>query len=155
MFYVKKIDYRPWPVTVVQRVCDTVGNVVESENTFVAHFKPFSEAEFVAIVDQVDADLNIELADRTLSDNLERNARLFPELIVGWGDEVRGEFGNPLPFTRDLLAEMVTGSDGLSISIAINKAIEEIRFGIGPRKNLTTSPQPGQTPALGEAAPVN
>lgn len=55
-FIVRKTKHRAWPVTVTLLVGDDAGQVQAVKNTFVAHFRPFSEAEFDALVTRIAAD---------------------------------------------------------------------------------------------------
>ena len=56
MFVVRKINYRPWPVKVVFQEADAAGVIQSLEQTFIGHFRPFSEAEFEAVSAQVRGD---------------------------------------------------------------------------------------------------
>lgn len=153
MFRYRKIDYRPWPVTVALLLCaEATGAVEEVSNTFVAHFLPFTEAEYQAAIEAarqaVPPPEGMQEADMPLALGLRRNADLFARLISGWGDEVQDEAGESVAFSPAALAELVTGPDGMAISAGINRALTELRLGIAPQKNSLTSLPPG--PALDE-----
>lgn len=156
MFKVRRLAYRPWPVTISLLQCNEANGTVSAvENTAVFHFSPFTEEEFQANRKEVLE--KFELSDNDGStDNLPMeevlrfNAELFGRIIVGWGQEVQDENGAPVPFSKEILAGMITGLDGSPISAGINKAITEIRFGVAPVKNSKTSPEPG--PIQGEVA---
>jgi hypothetical protein len=83
---------------------------------------------------------------------LARNAYIFGRVMIGWGPEVCDEDGQPIAFSVQALEEMVTGPDGLAVSAALNEALLQIRFGIAPQKNLSTSPASGGE--RGESAPI-
>jgi hypothetical protein len=83
---------------------------------------------------------------------LERNAVYFGRLLAGWGDEVVGEDGQSIPFSADALHQLITGLDGNAISRALIEADNQIRYGMAPRKNASTSPAPGEASGAGEAA---
>jgi len=162
-FTVRKLAYRPWPVTVALFEADDAGNVSEVKNTFVAHFKPFTEDEFEALRQAANA-AHPAAPDSLAPDPdentpmpivLRRNADLFCGVIVGWGPEVRDEHGVPLPFSPAALSALVTGPDGAAVSVGIHKAIVQIRFGAAPEKNVETSPAPGPIPSAGGAAPTS
>lgn len=69
--------------------------------------------------------------DRKLSEVLADNARKFAGVLVGW-DEVTDPAGRPVTFTAALLEEQVCGPRGLALSAGINKALQQIRFGLSP-----------------------
>lgn len=150
-FKVRKTPYRAWPVTVRLLEGDAAGNVATLEQTFVAHFKPFSEAEYaeiVAAVEQLHPAAAREEKDGKAPNHaaaLARNANFFGRVLVGWGSEVQDADGNPLPFSQGALADLVTGPDGLAISGALVQAIGELRYGVAPEKNLKPSPAPGES----------
>ena len=151
-FTIRKLKNRPWPVTVRMKVCADNGEVTEIAETFIAHWKPFDEAEFKAIVDSAEATLPppAEGQDQPMRDVLARNALIFTALIEGWGEEVRDENGQPGPYSGDALAALIKGPDGVSVSSALNHALTEIRYGIAPAKNSPTSPEAGPAPASDE-----
>lgn len=153
MFRYRKIDYRPWPVTVALLLCaEATGAVEEVAKTFVAHFRPFTEEGYQAAIEAareaVPLPAGMLEADMPLALGLRRNADLFARLICGWGGEVRDEAGEAIAFSPAALAELVTGPDGMAVSAGINRALTELRLGIAPQKNSLTSPPPG--PALDE-----
>lgn len=169
-FVVRKTKYRAWLVTVKQSDCDAAGVVVESKSTFVAHFTAISEETMEALIAEAKAAhpviktavASLEGAAASplpLAEDefvpwslmLKRNAHLFRNLIVGWGPEVKDENGNPIPFTPDALADLVTGPDGMAISSGINDAVREMRYGIAPAKNSNASAAPGEISAPTEA----
>lgn len=151
-FKVRKLNHCPWPVTVKLLESDAKGCVVGVEQTFVAHWKTTSEAERKAIAEALDEAYPIP-AGRTALDNataLQRNAAYFCKLIVGWGDEVKDEAGLSIPFSTDVLAAMITGPDGMAISLGLINADSQIRYGVAPEKNSKTSPAPGESSGAGE-----
>lgn len=161
-FIVRKLKFRPWPVTVAQQDCAADGTVTQTESTFVGHFAPFTEEQFQALADAGDAAYPVPpkvdgepKKSRDMKDMLARNALIYAGLLVGWGAEVRDEGDQPLPFSAEALTALIVGPDGLAISTGLNKALDEIRFGMAPAKNLPTSPAPGPAPAAVEAAPAS
>ena len=154
-FTIKKLKHRPWPVTVKRVVSSEDGVITEVEDAFVAHFKPFDEAEYKALLDRFSIDVkgaDGEIkTDHPIADLLDNNAHIFCELLVGWA-KVLDDERNPVPFSPAGLRALVTGSDGLAVSTGINKAIAELRFGIAPAKNSQTSVEPGHAPAPAEGS---
>lgn len=177
---VRKSANRAWPVRVALQECDAAGVVNEVEQTFVAHFKPITEADRQALIDELDAACGSrataetvlaevsaivgdhdgaggdarevllrvaqamrKMGDLTTEESLERNARYFERLLVGWGDEVIGEDGQPIQFSAEALRALITGPDGNAVSRGLIDADNQLRYGIAPRKNASTSPAPG------------
>lgn len=147
MITIRKTAHCAWPVTVTLQHCDAAtGEVSASEHRFIGHFKPLSEAERKAIHDEVEAAFPVPEGDEarlSLPTVLERNAVLFPRLMVGW-DKVTDEAGVPVAFSAQTLKEWACGPDGLAVSAGLNTAINELRFGLAPAKNSPPSPAPGQ-----------
>ena len=165
-FTVRKTTHRPWPVSVALLASDDAGNVQEVVNTFVGHFRPFTEDEFdaayKAAIEAYPVPGRANATDTEKTDEqtpvkivLQRNAAIFSKVMVGWGAEVRDEQGQSIPFSTDALTALVTGPDGLAVSRGINSAVSQLRFGYAPAKNDLTSPTPGPTPGADEAAPTN
>ncbi len=155
-FIVQKTQKRPWPVTVLSQVCDAqTGNVVEQANKFIVYFGPFS----VADVDKLRESANLlhpapdgcAETETPLATILARNAEILPQLIDGWGPEVTDESGVPMPYSPMLLAGMITGPDGLALSIGLWHAVQQKNLGIPPAKNVLTSPEPGLEHGAAEA----
>ena len=164
-FTIRKTKHRAWPVSIALLEADAAGNVQEHISTFVAHFRPFTEDEFETIrkgvvaahpvLDEQEKPV-VETDERVpLPVTLRRNADLFAALMVGWGSEVTDEMRQPIPFSAAALAALVTGPDGLAVSVGINTALGQLRFGIAPAKNEPTSPAPGLTTGAVEVAPTN
>jgi hypothetical protein len=161
-FTLRQLKYRPWPVTVKLLEADETGEVSEHEFTFVLHFKPFSEAEFKAAFEASDAEKApaadaeaVPVADsekpagQPVALLLEKNSKLFARLVDGWG-KVLTEDGPPAPYSPEALQALVIGPDGLAVSAGIHRALNELRFGVAPAKNLPTSAAPGPSPAAAE-----
>lgn len=151
---IRKINHRPWPVTVRIPVCDeATGQVNELEQTFIAHWKAFSESTLKAIFEEADRRFPPPAGGGTppLDVALEKNAHVFAQLLTGWS-AVRDEAGNDIPYTEEALAGWVCGPDGLALSAGLNASLSEIRFGVAPAKNSPTSPAPGPAPAADEVA---
>lgn len=173
-FKIRKLDYRAWPVTVSLQECDDNGAVTEIEQTFVAHWKPVTEADRKAIEAEVDKVHPLpkpatDVARQTISAdpgeapaadggrlNLEallaRNADYFARLVVGWGPEVKDDAGQPVPFDVATLKALITGPDGLAFSTALVRADNEIRYGLAPAKNFKPSPAHGDVSDAGAGA---
>lgn len=161
MFKIRKLNHRPWPVTVTALECDeATGEVLAIEQKFIAHFKPFSESEFMKIRDAAQASVplpeGVDVDSPPMEITLARNAALFARIICGWGPEVTDESGQPVPYSTEALSELVTGPDGIAFSAGLSQALMEVRFGIAPAKNSKTSPMPGQMPGevMGETKSV-
>lgn len=152
-FQVRKASHRAWPVTVKLQDCHPNGDVYEVEQSFVGHFRAFTEAEYKAIVAEVEAIYppQPEGTPIDFSQTLTRNAEFFARLIVGWGPEVADENGQTLLFSTDALKAMITGPDGMAISAGLAVAVGQLRFGAAPAKNSPTSPAHGASSAAGEA----
>lgn len=156
MLKVRKLDYRPWPVTVTLQECiEATGEVKEVSNTFIAHFKPFTEQDLKAAREEAvaahPAPAGVEEDQLPLALMLQRNATFFALLVRGWGKEVVDEAGQPIPYSAEMLASLVTGPDGIPISAGLNAAIFQIQYGLAPQKNSGTSPSPGPSAGEGEA----
>ena len=157
-FTVRKITHRPWPVTITLMEADAAGVVHEVKNTFVGHFRPFTEEEFEAVMKE--SALIVPAPDAQeerlpMPVVLKRNAFIFSRLLVGWGPEVRDEHGASVPYSAEALSALVTGPDGRAVSIALNTALTQIRHGVAPEKNVETSPAPGQEICADEMAPTS
>ena len=162
-FTVRKITHRPWPVTVTLMEADAAGVVHEVENTFVGHFRAFTEEDFEAVMKESAVAVPALLATGAETSSsqeerlplpvvLQRNAFIFSRLMVGWGTEVRDEHGASIPYSAEALSALVTGPDGRAVSIALNTALSQIRFGVAPEKNVETSPAPGPEICADETA---
>ena len=153
-FKIRKLDHRAWPVTVTLRECDAAGAVTEVEQTFVAHFRPTTEAAREAIVAAADAAHPIPEGGTHLdmAAMLARNATYFCSMLKGWGPEVVDADGVPVPFSPEALAAEITGPNGIAFSAALVQADNEIRFGIAPAKNSKPSRAPGAASGAGEGA---
>lgn len=159
-FKIRKLDYRPWPVSVKFRECsESTGEVSDTPQVFIGHFRPFSEADIkrerLEIFGDEFADgYKASLASMPSSEYAEREAKFFAALMCGWA-EVRDETGADIPFSAAALRDLATGPDGAVFRRGLNDAVVEIRFGLAPAKNSSASPAPGRSPAVGEAAPAN
>lgn len=157
MLKFRKLDYRPWPVTVAFVTCDEdTGAVAELEQTFVAHFMCFAEADLLRIRREIFGDEANEvnqkrLADMPVAEYEQLEATFISNLVIGWS-KVADEGGASVPYGAATLRAMCTGADGAAFRRGFNRAISQIRFGVAPAKNVETSPSPGPTPASVEAA---
>lgn len=157
MLTYRKLDYRPWPITVGFLVCDeTTGAVTEVEQSFIAHFKPFTEADLLEarrklFGDEVEAEDRQRIADMAVAAYAVLEAGFFAALMCGWA-QMTNEAGTPLPYSAEALTGLCCGPDGAAFRRGINRAVSEIRFGVAPAKNAETSPSPGPVPAAVEAA---
>lgn len=151
---IRKINHRPWPVTVKLQTCNEAdGSVVAQEHTFIAHWKAFTEADLKTLFATAEARFPAvdaeEAVGERLADGLKKNAFVFGELLTGWS-KVQDETGCELPYSRELLTEWVCGADGLAVSGALNVSLSEVRFGVAPAKNSLPSPAPGEVPVADE-----
>lgn len=180
-YTVRKLPHRPWPVTVtLQRGADD-GTVAQESFTFVGHWKVCSEKERKALLTEmievfeakeraaqvvpeaalqeiaaaVDArSVALQRADEALGERartLEANAWYFARRLVGW-KLVLDEAGAPIPFSVEMLTELITGEDGFAFSSGLIEADQALRLGTAPEKNSATSPAPG--PAGEVASPT-
>lgn len=160
MLKFRKLDYRPWPVFVTFLVCDeATGAVAEAEQSFVAHFKPFTEDDLRTLRssffgDEAEAENKRRLADMPIADYAVLESGFFAALVCDWA-QVTNEAGTPLPYSAETLRELCTGHDGATFRRGFNRAVSEIRFGVAPAKNVETSPSPGPVPASGEGERVS
>lgn len=157
MLKIRKLNYRPWPVTVTLVECDeTTGEVTEVKHTFVGHFRPFDEAELLAhrreCFGDEDGDENKKrLGGLSVVEYNALEAQFFARLMCGWGG-VADEDEASLPYSEQALAALVCGRDGAAVRRALNVAVNELRFGLAPRKNAVPSPAPGPQPGEGAQA---
>lgn len=136
-----------WPVA----VCVPADNGRFEEWQFTGIFRVLSEAEFDAwsdkpVIEDVVADLEAvpaQVAALPLSEVLARNADKFAEVLVGW-DDVKSENGEAISFSVELFKAQVMGVHGRELSVGINTALRQIRYGVAPD-------QPGA--ALGNSVP--
>lgn len=173
-FRMRKAGSRPWPVKFTLLDSNEEGEVAPIEQGFIGFFVPFNEQQYDDIIAEEERkffgiDAAIVEANATAGESLavipqappigERpphvtlalNARIFARFMNGWS-KVMDADGNPIAYSTAALAELVTGPDGMAISVGINQALAQIRFGIAPAKNAQASPAPGLVPASGEAA---
>jgi hypothetical protein len=160
MLKYRKLDYRPWPVAVAFLDCDeATGTVTETEQTFIAHFKPFSEAGLLAarrsaFGDEADPTNKARLEEMPVARYAELEAEFFADLVIGWA-KIADESGRDVPYSAAALTALCVGEDGPAFRRGFNRAISQIRFGVAPAKNAETSPSPGPTPASVEVASAN
>lgn len=155
-YTVRKLDYRPWPVSVGILVCDDNGETTEVRQTFIAHFKPFTEEQVKAIREEIfgvgtDEELAARAEARCVADQGALEAQFLTRLVCGWSKLI-DENDTPLTFSEAALIALATGMDGVPFRRGFNDAIVQIRFGIAPAKNVVTSPAPGPAPAADEVA---
>lgn len=124
-----------WPVAV--RIPADDGRIEEWQ--FTGIFRVLSESEFEVWSDTPEIDdgasapeaFPAKVAALQLSEVLARNADKFAEVLVGW-DGVMSESGEPVPFSVELFKAQVTGKHGRALSVGINKALGQIRYGVEP-----------------------
>lgn len=158
-FKVRKIAFRRWPVAVTTHELDENDQPVEIVQHFIGHFLPFNEDDFLAARREVwgdvdDKALQEKINGSRLVDVARADAARFARLMCGW-DKVSDVDGNPIPYSEQVLIEMCTGPEGPAFRAGINLAILELRMGMGPAKNVETSPVPGPRTSAGEAAPTS
>lgn len=119
---------------------------------FTGVFRVLTEEEFDAwgvkpAIEAIDpsapAPEPVEAPARPLSQVLADNADKFAQVLVGW-DDVTDANGQSIPFTAGVFKAQVTGPNGRALSVGINTALAQIRYGVSPD-------QPGA--ALGNSAP--
>lgn len=160
MLKFRKLDYRPWPVGVTFQVCDeATGVVTEVEQTFIAHFKPFSEADLLrarreVFGDETDVANNARINALPVAEYAVMESCFFAALVCGWSS-IADEDGSPVSYSATALQGLCAGPDGAAFRRGINRAITQIRFGVAPAKNAETSPSPGPVPASGEGERVS
>lgn len=152
MFKTKKVAYRPWPVTVFMVESDEDGNVTEREETFVVRFRPFDEERIEALRKESEQKFPCTDDSVPMSVVLNRNAYLFSSLVDGWGDKGPRDEDGVLQFSTEMMRELTTGQDGARFSAGMHQAISQLRFGIAPAKNASSSPKDGHAPDAVAAA---
>lgn len=155
-FTLRKLKYRPWPVTVTLVESDEAGVVSENKLVFVVHFNPLSEADIKAAFDEEVGEEKLAAGgddakpvERSVALILEKNSRLFARFICGWS-KVQDEEGVAVPFSPAALHALIVGPDGLAVSAGLQTALNELRFGLGAAKNSQNSVEPGQAPVPAE-----
>ncbi|MBM2884905.1 hypothetical protein JFK97_10950 [Chromobacterium phragmitis] len=90
--------------------------------------------EFLGVFNRLPPEQVVALAQEGVSDEasfpqlLQANVDKFARLLVGW-EGVTDADGQPLPFSLDLLRQLVTGPDGAAFSRGIWEAINELTYG--------------------------
>ena len=131
-----------WPVGVCVPADD--GRIEEWQFTGV--FRVLSEEEFEVWGGKPAlgaATVEGEVAPPHLAEILANNAIKFAEVMVGW-DGVVDSRGEQVQFSADMLRSQINGPHGRALSIGINNALRQIRYGVAPD-------QPGAV--LGNSAP--
>ncbi|MBS0370760.1 MAG: hypothetical protein JSS57_16365 [Proteobacteria bacterium] len=111
-----------------------------------AYLRVYSEEEYSRLLPQVQpatAEGDAPVAALTLAEVLEKNAVLFPQFIADW-DGVVSPDGTPLPIST--LPDLVRGPYGKAFSVGINRAINEVRYGIDATPSASegnSAPSPG------------
>lgn len=118
-FVVKQNDTIRWPVK-VQLPAD---GGLTAEQEFLGVFKRLAPEAAIALAQQG--------VDETASfpAMLQANVEKFGQLLVGW-DGVTDAAGAALPFSQDLLRQLVTGPDGAAFSRGIWEAVNELTYGV-------------------------
>lgn len=129
------IDREPvvrWPVTVA--LPQAGGKIAEFR--FEADIRVCSEEEFETIVpdhaeapkaEEIEAKQEAAIKRRTLREVLQENAQVLPRLVRNWYG-VCGPAGTPVPISD--LPSTITGPYGRALSIALWRAIHQVRYGI-------------------------
>ncbi|MCB1908818.1 MAG: hypothetical protein KDH15_15740 [Rhodocyclaceae bacterium] len=128
-FVIEREPVVTWPVTVE---LPRPGGRIEPFR-FVAVVRVLSEDEYETIIpahgadDDVAAAQDAEIQRRTLRDVLADNARVLPRLITGW-QGVTAPAGGDVPIAE--LPAVLTGPYGRALSVALWRAIHQVRYGI-------------------------
>jgi hypothetical protein len=155
----RKLPYRPWPVTVKLQECDEdTGEVVDVPQTFIGHFRPFTEEDVLAkrleiFGDETEPETTKRLGNMPVAEYAKLEARFFQWLMCGWS-KMTDDADTEIPYTDAALFAFTTGEDGSLVRRALNTAANEIRYGWAPAKNSKPSPVPGPDSSEG-AAPTS
>ncbi len=141
-----------WPVV----VCVPADDGRFEEWQFTGIFRVLSEAEFEAWSDKpaVEGVAGVieavpdKLATLPLSEVLASNADKFAEVLVGW-DGVTNETGESIPFSVELFKAQVTGRHGRALSVGLNAALAQIRYGVAPDQPGAVRGNSAPPPAAG------
>ncbi|MEO4030694.1 hypothetical protein ABH313_21915 [Chromobacterium vaccinii] len=91
--------------------------------------------EFLGVFNRLPPEKVIALAqdgvveDAAFPDMLRANVSKFSRLLVGWEGVIDGD-GGQVPFSVDVLSQLVTGPDGAAFSRGIWEAINELTYGV-------------------------
>lgn len=139
------IDSNPsiwWPVSV--SVPRPQGPVTQQ---FKAKIAVLSEEAFEELfAPQAD---DVPAAEQALKDILARNARILPKLILDW--DVKNTVGEIISISE--LPGHLTGPYGRALSIGLNRAINEIRYGLPSNDNADDEPTEGANVGNSERSP--
>lgn len=116
---------------------------------FTAKFKVMGETDYAALLAstvQTADEQDAATRETSLEKVLEANARVLPQLVLGW--DVKDRAGAVVPI--ESLPATLTGPYGRPLSVALFHAIAEIRYGIridnqpsASEKNSEPSPASG------------
>lgn len=81
------------------------------------------ESRYVELLDDYQAP-----AEDSTRNTLTENARRFPDFVCGFGADIQGADGTPIPFSVEKLQELVTGPYGGPLSRGLWDAITEVRY---------------------------
>ena len=68
-----------------------------------------------------------------VSENLQANAQLLAEVVVGWDGVSDGV--NPVAFDKGVLSQLLLGPDGPALSRGLFDAVSSLRYGMAAQKN--------------------
>ncbi|AVG17776.1 hypothetical protein CFN79_18950 [Chromobacterium vaccinii] len=118
-FVVKERSPIRWPVKVQ---LPTDGGQT-SEHEFLGLFNRLPPADVIAMAEEGVTE------QANFPDMLRNNVSKFSRLLIGWEGVIDGD-GKPLPFSLDLLRQLVTGPDGAAFSRGIWEAINDLTYGV-------------------------
>lgn len=128
-FVIEREPSVTWPVTV--ELPQPGGRIAPFR--FDAEVRVLSEDEYEAFIpahgadDDVESAQDAEIQRRTLREVLADNARVLPRLITGWHG-VTAPGGGEVPIAD--LPAVLTGPYGRALSVALWRAIHQVRYGI-------------------------
>lgn len=127
LFIIDNAPVIEWPVIVSLPVAG--GTFAEFQ--FEATMRVLSPDEYerlLKVTPSADAEKDIPIIERPMSEVLLRNVPIFQHLFTGWKG-VKDRDGNAVAYKASTLAEQITGPHGMALSTGIWRAINEVRYG--------------------------
>jgi len=150
-FSIKLLKSYHWPVDVKVPVMNADGEGEFDTHRFTGHFKHLSMTEANALlakaqekIDQLTAEAAESEVSALRTSEIIANHQidLYADIWLGWGDDLTGEDGQPLPYTEDTKRQLLGQK---MIREAVMKAHQESQGGEAARsKNSVTLPVAGQ-----------